>query len=81
MYTDVPDQEDIGSDNVNDFSNKADGVWYPYLCGICMVWNGGKFLWDYHTSKKEFNPFIIHSDSIGETIYSHKHCIHFPVLS
>lgn len=57
LIDEVPNQENIGPSNINDFYSKSVGVWYPDSCGICMVWNGGSLSFE-HTSF-QFDPFKI----------------------
>ena len=66
MHTDAPNRNRIGPCHVDHFSCQSDGVWYPDLSNIRMVWKGGKFNWDHHKSEGEFNPFKIKGDFAGK---------------
>ena len=53
------DVKPINPKHIDNLRSPSDGVWYPDDRGIKMSWTGGTQPWDIHSSRDQFNPFLI----------------------
>jgi hypothetical protein len=59
MHVEVPASTDIGPRYINDFVSSGDGIYFPDINDMRLVWHGGSLARDRHESRGQFNPFKI----------------------